>query len=194
MVTNPISDRIKAAELPKIGDVYGYNASCAGADAQLAARRYEYALEQRDKLNERIRFGGLTLNAAALLGLASFVGDEKKLLAFGISNTVLGVSALFFGAGIIAGCLAIWTNANHYVELAGSAFKFRTDARHKFALFEAKIGEASENAVSEALAQPVDPLPDFSYSIATIWLTNFSGAFWLTGFGVVFTALACKIL
>lgn len=50
---DPLQDRIEKAQLPKLRDLFGYNAFSSDLDAQLALRRYEYLIEQRDKLNER---------------------------------------------------------------------------------------------------------------------------------------------
>jgi len=189
-----LSDRLTASNLPKIGEIYGYNAACANDEAQLAARRYEYALEQRDKTNERLRFGALTLNAASLFGFISLAGDQSKMSSFGISNNIIGFCSLLFGIGLIFGCLSIWTNANHYTILSAQAFKFRSDANHKSALFEQKIGPEAEKKIEEILQRPAEAAPDFEYSTLTILLTNAAGSLWMTGFGYALATIARRFI
>ena len=187
---DPIEDRIRASKLPQLRDLYGYSASVAESDAELAMRRYEYALEQRDKLNERIRFGCLTLNAASLVALGTLAQNIDKVVDFGLSKTTITGVAALFGMGLAFGALAIWSNGSHYVDLAAQAFKFRLDTAHRSALYQAKISERAEDEVSEELKKAPPSAPAFAYSTRTITLTNFSGCFWLVGLTWIIGTLA----
>ena len=185
---DPIEDRQRAAKLPQLRDLFGYSASIAESDAELAMRRYEYALEQRDKLNERIRFGCLTLNAASLIAVGTLLQNFDKFEKLGFDKTTLVGAVAFFAVGLAVGAIAIWSNGNHYVQLAAEAFEFRINTAHRSALFQNRISERAEDDVAEELKKPAQSAPDFAYSPLTITLTNFSGSCWLTGLGWIIGA------
>ena len=189
---DPIEDRIRASQLPRLRDIYGYSASVAESDAELAMRRYEYALEQRDKLNERIRFGCLTLNAASLVAMATLAQNLEKVEQFGLGKSTISGASILFGIGLALGALAIWSNGNHFVSLAAEAFKFRIDANHRSALYQARISENAEDEVAKKLQEVPPAVPAFAYSSLTIGLTNSSGSCWLTGLSwIVFSLVFC---
>lgn len=105
---------------PKIRDLFGYNAAIADEELSFATARCIYALDRRHRLQERVMFGSLALNSAALLALLSMAGGEHgKLTALGIgSDTVATGTALFIIGAILAG-LAIWVSTNHFIEVTG---------------------------------------------------------------------------
>jgi len=178
---NPIEDRIAKAKLPKLRDLFSYNAVRAEGEAALALRRYEYLIEQRDKLNERIRFGILTLNAASLVALASLVGDEKKLKALGLGSASIGTAAMLFGIGLAAAALSIWSNSNHIIDAPASAYEILMRAEHKRAYLEHVCSERAEDEFGKILGEMPNKSPDFAFSRLTILLTNSAGSFWLSG-------------
>ena len=178
---DPIEDRIAKAKLPRLRDLFSYNAVRAESEASLADRRYEYLIEQRDKLNERIRFGILTLNAASLVALASLVGDEKKVKALGLGSTSIGFAALMFGIGLATAALSIWSNSNYAIHAPASAYEILMSAEHKRAYLEHTCSERSEDEYGRILDEKPNKSPDFAFSKLTIWLTNSAGSFWLSG-------------
>lgn len=178
---DPLTDRIEKSKHPRMRDLYGYNASLADAEADLAARRYEYLIEQRDKLNERIRFGILTLNAASLVALASFVGEKDKIEPLGLGGSAIGFAALMFGLGLACAAIAIWSNSNHAILAPARAFEILTKAENRRAHMDQRCGESEEEEFRQLLDEKPHASPDFAFSKLTITLTNSAGSIWLGG-------------
>lgn len=178
---NPLTDRIKKSKEPRLRDLFGYNAAWADAEAELAVHRYEYLIEQRDKLNERIRFGILTLNAASLVALVSLVGNKEKFGILGLEPSAIGVAALMFGLGLACAAVAIWSNSNQAISAPASAYQILIAAEHKRAQLEQRCGERAEEEFGQLLDEKPHPSPDFAFSPLTIWLTNTAGSIWLVG-------------
>ena len=178
---DPLADRIEKSKLPKLRDLFGYNAAQADSEAELAARRYEYLIEQRDKLNEKIRFGILTLNAASLVALASLVGDEKKMTFLGLTASDVGYAALIFGLGLACAAVAIWSNSNQAISAPARAYEILIKAANKRAHMDQRCGERAEDEFRKLLDEKPIPSPDFAFSKLTIWSTNAAGSIWLGG-------------
>lgn len=192
-----IRDRRHAAALPKIRDVYGHGASMTDAKADFAARRFEYALEQRDKMQDRLRFGAITLNAASLLTIGTTLGNKEAVTQLGIAQTSLTWPAVFFAFGLASGAMAAWVNGNHLIVRAGEAAVENERALRRKALFDAKISEQAETQLSasldQALAEASRPSSDFTYSTRAMQLSSLSGSLWLTGLlWIVLKVLHCK--
>jgi hypothetical protein len=190
MTIDPFEDTKRVAGLPQVRDIFGYNASIADDEAELAARRYEYALEQRDKLNERIRFGCLTLNAASLIALASLIFNKGQLVMLGLRSSEILSPTILFGIGLAFGAVAIWSNGLFYIGMAAKAFEYRSRTAHRKALFQAKFSHRAEGDVTDELEKPAQTAPDFGFSKLTNWLTNISGFCWLVGLACILVTLA----
>ena len=185
----PIEDRIEKSKLPKLRDVFGYNAARADAESALALNRYQYLIEQRDKLNERIRFGILTLNGASLVALASILGDSAKIDSLGLTANSIGYASIMFGLGLICAALSIWSNSNQAIFAPAEAYELLAKAEHKRAQLEQICSERAEEEYRKSLEETPSKSPDFAFSKMTIALANAAGSIWLGG--LVF--LICKI-
>ena len=159
----------------------------ADAEAELAEKRYEYAIEQRDRLQERTRFGAITLNAASLLTIGSAVKSSALATQTELVPKALAGPAAIFALGLAAGALSIWVNGNHLTIRAGEAAAANSKAAGRRALFDSKISEHAEaqiaTSLDEATKEASQPPPDFTYSAAAMQFANLSAALWLTGLG-----------
>lgn len=179
---------------PKIRDLFGYNAAIADEELSFATARCIYALDRRHRLQERVRFGSLALNSAALLALLSMAGGEHgKLTALGIgSDTVATGTALFIIGAILAG-LAIWVSTNHFIEVTGLEVESLYAARKKKALFDSLSSEEVDRRIKAVLDEPAPEMGDFKYSKLDMFLTNGSGSMWLVGTGAILFDVMMKI-
>lgn len=178
----------------KMRDLFGYNAAMADDELSFATARCIYALDRRDRLEERVRFGCLALNSAALLALLTAGGSkEDKLASLGVSSGTVAIGAAFFIIGAMMAALAIWASTRHFIRVTGPEIGNLYAARAKKALFDSLPSEDAGCRVSAALDEPVHEMGDFKFSPVEMFLTNMSGCMWLTGAGVVLFAMVRRI-
>lgn len=169
----------------KLRDHFGYNAAIADDELSFAKARCIYALDRRDRLQERVRFGSLALNAASLLALLSAVGGEdSKLDALGISAGAVTTMTVLYILGVTLAALAVWVSNNFFVDITGLEIVNLYNARRKKALFDDLSSESGSQWIKEELDKDPKPLGDFEFSRAEIALINSSGSAWLAGTAV----------
>lgn len=173
---------LKLAKLPALREIYRVNATLADEDLYIATRRYEQALDRRDKLRERTRFGLLALNAASLVALLSSLGSPwaTKLQ---IDEADIAQSVFFFLVGLIGGAIAIWWSGITATRDAATDFEDLLEVRQRKADYD---GAATPDAEKKLVNRPAPKWkipPDYRWSKIDNLLTNLAGSAWLCAVG-----------
>ena len=168
------------AERPLMQEIYGYNASIEKEEFAVATRRYEYALDRREKVLDRTRFGALAINGATLLAVLGAFGNSGQILhQFGVSDTALKSTIVILTIGMALSALAIWWIAIFHTQIAAKDFEHLSKSCHRNALMQARATDDIQDQFSRALIEKSHNT-DFSYSKLDHLLINASGSCWLT--------------
>jgi len=162
----------------KMRDLYGYNALIADDELAVANERYRYALERRDKLQDKIRFGSLALNGATLAAMLGIVGNAQETLrSLGVTSELVRQAIALLVIGMTLSGVSVWWSSICLVKWSAGEFSHAASARHRAALMEQVLSEAAETHFSEALTDRPPP-PGFQYSKVDQLLTNAGGSCW----------------
>ena len=89
-----------------IGDAHPYHQVMVQFERESATQSFQYHLERRDRLGDRLRFGSLALNVGSLLGFLTFL-DNKSTVKWSEAIDHKEAVIVFFLFGIIASSIAI---------------------------------------------------------------------------------------
>lgn len=164
---------------PSLGEVYSYQAAIEREELARASQRYVYALERRDKLADRVRFGSLALNGATLAALLGVIGNAKAgLLALGVTDLGVRTAVVMLVIGMVQSALGVWWSGMCFTKWAGEEAGRLYDARHRAALMEMKLDDWSRQKLAELLDTPREA-GGFEQSRIDVMLCNGGGSFWI---------------
>lgn len=166
-----------------IGDAHPFNRVQAEYELEFDTRRFEYLVQRRDTLLDKIRFGALTLNGASLVGLlAALSGNGQAAAWLGFNAQIAAWSGALFAGGVLAAGLSIILEARRCTEETGRAVVRRHAASSYRAAFAQRLTPAAEETTERLMKEHHNsPLVDFGYSKAATWAQSTSTACWLTG-------------
>jgi len=166
-----------------VGDIYSINRTNFSDQSDFAAQRFEYLVEKRDTLQGRIRFGALTLNGAALIGLTALLGDKSSAVALlGFDASIAKTSAAMFIVGAIFAAASIfWVGLTANAEVA-SAFTRMQKAQWLKATFDGELNDHNQTVMCNAMEEfHKAEITDFDYSRVALVSQSVAAACWLVG-------------
>jgi hypothetical protein len=180
---------------PTMRDLYGYNAKMAEDELAFAARRYEYILERRDRISERLRFGSLALNAASIVAIVTALSSAAQPLGkLGVTAGATICVCIAFLIGMILAGTAVWAGFTHAIDVTSDELKHVQGLRHTNALFEHCWTKNIEVAIGEELGERKAVVTaDYRYSSAEMALVQWSSLFWLGGVATLAVSLALRL-
>jgi len=178
---------------PKVREIMPDAASMADIDFDMAEREYALLIEQRTRLNEKARFGILTLNSAGLVGLLSALGQPELVeTAFGARVNLLA-SAVFFLLGIVAGAVSIWAEAVESNYRIADQLPRRSTAQITKALYDGPYNERQDALLREQLTKEITSSPLYRRSRWAEWSMSASIGLWLGGMSLPLMGLVKAI-
>lgn len=166
-----------------VGEGDPYNQVVSADAVEFDTRRFEYAVQRRDALIDRIRFGALTLNGASLVGLLAALGGNGQAAKWlGFTPDITLLSASLFAGGVVFAGLSILLEANRCTGQAADAYLRRQAAvsfKASYAQRLSKEGLAKSERLLNAYTKA--PLVDFGYSKLGNVAQSLSTSFWITG-------------
>jgi len=159
------------------------NARAYELEAPFSERRYEYLVQRRDELSDKIRTGSLALNGSSLVAmLAALSGEGKAAQWIGLTPDNTALTAAFFVVGAAASGAAIIVANGLFATEASDAFDRMLKARQVLSIYDAEDSQQSRDASLRALQDfHAAPLVDFQYSRASIAAQSSGAGLWLAG-------------
>lgn len=166
-----------------VRDLYRYNDSVSKEELRAAQARYDYLLQRRDQVNDRIRNGTIALNAVALLGvLTALSTDLVSGGSFGVSPGDLAFSASCFMVGLILAVVGIAAESWRIPGEAATQFALLSHHRRQRGVLDSAFRESSHEELTQAMEEIHElQAVDFEWSSLANWATNLSAGAWLAG-------------
>jgi hypothetical protein len=170
-------------QTPTVGERHPFNLREAQAAEDFVASRYEYLIERRDDLLDRIRFGSLKLNGASLLALLAALGGKGEAATWlGFTAQTTRISAALFLVGAISAGISILLEANVHRTQSGDAFQRLSAATLHRSSYDNADSPANDQLTGRLMIEyQKSPLVDFKFSAPALWAQSVSTGLWLAG-------------
>lgn len=152
-------------------------------DRSAAQHDFDYTIERRDSLNDRIQFGSFTINGASLLALMGVLGGNGEAAQWlGFTPSLALFSAGSFTLGCILAGHAINQQLNQITEEAGDANTRIMTLRRLAAMYDEPYSREVYDKLDQVMKEHhASPLIGFRYSNWAITVRHLSGGCWLAG-------------
>lgn len=178
-----------------VKDAQRFLASTTASRLHAAQNRYDYLIERRDRMNDRVRTGLILLNSASLLGVLTALGTELIATAeFGIDVADLAFSASCFITGSILAAAALMWETWTVAPQAAKQFDRLSRLENLQGTLDLELSGNSLDDCRKRMNE-VHALPpeDFAFSHLANWLGNFAAGAWLAGMSLPLIRIASLI-
>jgi hypothetical protein len=180
---------------PLMSDVRRYLDSTNKHQLSIAETRYEYLLQRRDQLFDKVRNGLLALNSASLLAVLTALGNPTVSSGkFGLSVNDLAAAACAFAVCLILACVGFWIETNRMQGEVATQFDRMLRHQNLRGMLDSTFTAEHDAQCHEAMKE-VHKLPpkDFGHSKFEIIVTNTAGGIWIGGMAVLIMRVGALI-
>jgi len=164
-----------------VKDQFKGNAAYNAVEMAAADRRFDYLLQRREKLAERISFGMIALNAGTLVAVVTAAGSSSGF-AQHLSDRTVALVVTACCIGIVAAIVSIFCDSLNVTGMASTEYSRLAHLRQTHVILESELNQDTADKLGTQVEQlPQHVARDFAYSRAAIWLLNASGFCWLIG-------------